>query len=125
MQQLDVGFFLGLETQVWDALIAGDAEADDRLLSDEFLGVYGTGFAGKSEHVGQLAAGPSATSYSLSQAKLCVLGEDIVLLAYLARWRRPTSPSDEIQESMYVSSIWKRSDGDWRNLFSQDTKAEA
>ena len=124
MQQLDVDFFLGLETRGWDALVAGDANADDRLLSDEFLGVYSTGFAGKSEHVGQLAAGPSATSYSLSHARLCVLGEDIVLLAYLARWSRPTSASGGTQESMYISSIWKRSNGDWRNLFSQDTKAE-
>lgn len=125
MNKPDVDFFLRLETRVWDALVAGDANADERLLSDDFLGVYSTGFAGKSEHIAQLATGPSAASYTLSEARIRELGEGVVLMSYFVHWSRPNRRSGEVQDSMYISSIWKESEGDWRNIFSQDTKAEA
>lgn len=39
-------FFVRLETEVWEAMVAGDAETDRRLLSDDFLVVYPRGFEG-------------------------------------------------------------------------------
>ncbi len=122
--QADIDFFLRLETQVWDTLISGDANADDRLLADNFWGVYGTGFAEKSEHVGQLATGPVAESYSLSLARLRVLCEGVVLLSYKAQWIRSGAAASGAQEMMYISSIWQRCEGGWRNIFSQDTIAD-
>jgi len=122
--QADIDFFLRLEIQVWETLISGDANADDQLLTDDFWGVYGTGFAEKSEHVGQLVAGPMAESYSLSQARLRVLCEGVVLLSYKAQWIRSSAASSGVQELMYISSIWKRCEGVWRNIFSQDTIAD-
>ena len=108
---------VALETAVWVALRDGDADADERLLSDDFLGVYPTGFADKSEHSSQLEGGPSIESFSLDAAVLRVITADDVLLAYDAGYQRPGGP----QERMYVSSLWSRRDGAWRNVFSQDT----
>jgi len=121
---IDIDFFFGLETQVWDTLISGDGVADERLLADDFLGVYSTGFAEKNEHVGQLAAGPVAKSYSLSQARIQSLCEDVVLLSYKAQWVRVRATPSDAQELMYISSVWRRREGVWRNVFSQDTIAE-
>jgi len=108
---------VALETAVWVALRDGDAGADERLLSDDFLGVYPTGFAGKGDHSGQLDEGPTVASFTIDAPVLKVITPDDVLLAYDAGYRRPEGP----EEHMYVSSLWSRRDGVWRNVFSQDT----
>lgn len=106
------------ETQVWEALAHGDREADNRMLSDDFLGVYSDGFADKADHVGQLQHGPTIKSYELSNQKVIRLGEGFAMLCYQATFRRMTRPSSE---TMYVSSLWKRAGSSWLNIFSQDT----
>ena len=108
---------VALETAVWVALRDGDVATDDQMLSDDFLGVYPTGFAGKADHTGQLHDGPTIESFTLDAPVLKVITADDVLLAYDAGYRRPGGP----QERMYVSSLWSRRDGEWRNVFSQDT----
>lgn len=117
----DVNFFLELETRVWSALTSGDITSDEKLLADDFLGVYSSGTAGKAEHAGQLRDGPTVAAYSLSNARTQVLAEGVVLLTYLAYWTRGGANK---QETMYVTSIWRQSDGVWLNVFSQDTQAD-
>ena len=109
---------LAAERAVWQALVSGDAAADGRLLADDFLGVYPTGFAGREEHAGQLSGGPTVGRFELSDERIVELAPGVVLLAYRAEYVRPGS--DDV-EAMYVSSIWSRRDGTWRNVFSQDT----
>lgn len=109
---------LAMECAVWDALVAGDTAADTALLAPDFLGVYPTGFAGRIDHAGQLAGGPTVRDYRLDEAQLLVLGAEHVLLAYRADFRRTGS---EVSETMFVSSVWKRAGAGWVNLFSQDT----
>lgn len=111
-------FFLALEREVWDALVRGDVAVDRAALADHFLGVYPTGFAGAHEHVAQLAGGPTVADYLLTDARTLVVADGHVMLAYLATYRRPGS---EDREQMYVSSLWSRLDGNWKNVFSQDT----
>ncbi len=110
--------FVDLERRVWDALVAGDADADQALLSDDFVGIYPTGFAGRDDHVGQLADGPTVAAYSIEQPGLVGVGDDAALLAYAARFRRTGAAE---WETMYVSSLWCRRDERWVNTFSQDT----
>jgi hypothetical protein len=117
--------FLQRETEIWRVLSTGDAEADARLLSEDFLGVYGSGFAGKSDHVNPLRAGPTVRRFSLSEARIMTLAEGVVLLSYRADWVRAASSDPDAVETMYVSSIWRRAGAGWRNIFSQDTNAEA
>ncbi|HBQ35702.1 MAG TPA: DUF4440 domain-containing protein [Rhodobacteraceae bacterium] len=119
MEQNDeIGQFLKLENKIWQALVSGDSNVDQMMLEDGFLGVYSTGFSDKNGHVGQLQNGPTVTKYQIRQPKLLILTGDVVLLAYLADFWRVGS---QTQESMYVSSIWRKSGLDWRNIFSQDT----
>ena len=120
----DLGHVLDLERAVWSALVAGDAAADARLLSEDFLGVYGSGFAGREDHAGQLRDGPTVSSYDLSGVRMLALAEDVVLLSYLAFWV-PWAPGEPARpRTMYVTSIWRRDGDAWTNVFSQDTPAE-
>lgn len=116
--------FVSLETEVWDALVSGDAETDIRLLADEFLGVYSTGFAGRSDHVDQLKAGPVVEWYKLSEARIRVLAEGVVLLSYKAEFIRHKARGAGARETMFVTSIWQSRSGSWKNVFSQDTPAK-
>ena len=118
---LDV--FVELESKVWDALRRGDAEEDTRLLAEDFLGVYPSGFAGRSDHAGQLANGPTVAEFELHDARLMVLSDNDVLLSYRADWRRLSVGERGPLESMYISSIWSRRSGQWVNVFSQDSPA--
>ena len=106
-----------LETAVWTALRDGDAKADARLLADDFLGVYPTGFGGVGDHAGQLDSGPTVAAFHIESPRLKVLTDDHVILVYRATYERPGGP----EEQMYVSSIWSRRNGEWTNVFSQDT----
>ncbi|MGJ8528867.1 DUF4440 domain-containing protein [Maritalea sp.] len=108
------------ETNVWDALVAGDMEADSAALHQSFLGVYASGFSPKSHHVNQLENGPTIKSFALSDLQARHLGDDHALLSYRADFTR--AHRDE-QETMYVSSIWQRTQNGWINIFSQDTPA--
>jgi hypothetical protein len=115
--------FLALESKVWDALATGNMAADEKLLSADFLGVYVTGFADRSEHVAQLRTGPTVLHYELSEARIMTLSDDLVLLAYRADWV-PNDAADNAVETVYITSIWRRDGDSWRNIFSQDTPAE-
>ncbi len=120
----DISTFIELETQVWEALRNGDAEADTRLLAEEFLGVYPSGFAGRSDHAGQLANGPTVADFELHDPRLLVVSDHDVLLAYRADWHRIARGRRGTQESMYISSLWSRRSGRWVNVFSQDSPVE-
>ncbi len=111
-------FFVSLESMVWDALVEGDPTADRALLADDFLGVYPTGFADRSDHTDQLLDGPSVSDYEIRSARTRTYGDGIVLLAYEAIFRR-TGRSAE--ERMFVSSLWHKRGNGWINVFSQDT----
>ena len=115
--------FLQLEIEVWNALATGDAEADIRLLADNFLGVYGSGFSGKNDHTSQLRNGPTVAHFNLSEARIQVLSEKVVLLSYRADWVRYENTLESDKESMFVTSIWRSYEGAWKNTFSQDTPA--
>lgn len=122
IDELSIEFFLELEKIVWEALKTGDAVADAAMLADHFLGVYPSGFAEKSDHFGQLDDGPTVAEYTLTDARMMVLTESVVILSYRATWQRPATPEPD---EMYVSSIWQKMDGVWRNVFSQDTPVES
>lgn len=117
MSDVSVDFFVGLETNVWEALCAGDPVEDRTQLSDDFLGVYPTGYADASDHAGELADGATVVSYEIIAPRIRVFTPDHVLLAYEAAYQRPRATP----ERMFVSSVWSRRDDGWVNVFSQDT----
>jgi hypothetical protein len=117
---MNIDELLELERDVWDALVAGDPAADAALLAEDFVGVYPSGFADRDGHAAQLNDGPTVATYELYQARIIVVSDDSVLLTYRADYRRPTEASNE-SETMYVSSLWRRHNDRWLNVFSQDT----
>jgi hypothetical protein len=118
---IDLEGLLQLETAVWWSLVNGDPRADEALLTDDFLGIYPTGFAGRTDHVGQLSAGPTVASFEISDARMLTVDEDAALLAYRASYVRAAEGTE--REEMFVSSLWCRRGNEWRNVFSQDTPA--
>ena len=116
---IELDELLALETRVWQALVDGDAAADTQLLSDDFVGLYPSGFAGRDEHVAQLASGPTVRRFELTQARVVVVAESALLLCYRAEYERASD--DAVTEAMFVSSLWCRRGDDWVNVFSQDT----
>ncbi len=108
------------ETDVWNALVRGDMQADAAALHQDFLGVYPDGYAGKTDHVSLLENGPTIAEFELSSLKVIPLGEEYAILTYRADFRRKMKTDFE---TMYVSSIWRRSNESWVNIFSQDTPA--
>lgn len=120
---MDLDALIELETKVWDALRRGDAEADSQLLAEDFLGVYSSGFASRSDHAGQLANGPTVAEFELRDARLMLLTDNDALLSYRAHWRRFRTGERGPEEAMYVSSLWSQREGRWVNVFSQDSPA--
>jgi len=120
---MDLQSLVALETQVWDALRRGDVADDARLLAADFVGVYPSGFAGRSDHAGQLDGGPTVGEFQLCDARMIELTEDHVMLSYRAEFQRLVAGVPQPSQSMYVSSLWSRRAGAWVNVFSQDTPA--
>src|SRR4051794_3408888 len=108
MHDRGTGFFVALESRVWDALVSGDADADRELLSDDFVGVFPTGFANRADHADDLADGPSIASFIITDARLIDVSEDAALLCYRADYRRPGHSIDEV---MFISSLWVQRGG--------------
>src|SRR5690349_11578725 len=102
MHEDPIDFFVDLERQVWDALARGDASADRDLLGSDFVGVYPSGFADRTDHAGELVDGPTVAAYVIADARVIQVNESAVLLCYRADYRRVRAgvPSDE--ETMYV-----------------------
>jgi len=111
---------IACETGVWNALVAGDQQADNAALADDFIGIYPDGFAQKDDHLGQLAHGPTVISFALSNCRVRALGKDHALFMYRADFLRAGQADPQV---MYVSSIWQRTPENWTNIFSQDTPA--
>lgn len=124
LESLTVEQFVKLESQVWDAFVTGDPKADADVLADNFVGVYSTGFVGKAAHGEPLQDGPIAIRYEIRDPQILVLSDSLVLLLYFAVWERANTSPDCIPERMYISSLWQRADGKWKNVFSQDTIAK-
>lgn len=109
---------LELETRVWQALVAGDPEADGAMLRADFLGVYPSGFSDRAGHMQELSDGPTMAEFRLTEARLVSLGAGRALLAYRADYRKPGMQD---REAMFISSIWEYGPTGWLNSFSQDT----
>ncbi len=123
MDEPGIDFFISLETQVWEALTNGDADADRALLTSDFLGIYTTGFANRTEHAAQLASGPTVATYALRDARLVHISPTNVLLCYRADYRPIANGQPGNDQTMFISSLWTERDGSWVNSFSQDTPA--
>ena len=116
-------FFIEKEKEVWEAIKNKDKSADSRLLADDFVGLYDTGFATKSDHVNQMDDEYSIEKYNLQDAKVLRLSPTMALLLYKATCKGSGAWEQFCSRPGYVSSLWVEREGHWLNLFSQDTRA--
>jgi hypothetical protein len=116
-------FFIDKEKEVWEALKHKDKAADSDLLADEFVGLYNTGFATKSDHAKQMNDRYSIDSYNLQDAKILRLSPQMALLLYKATCKGSGEWEEYCSRPDFVSSLWVERDRHWVNLFSQDTLA--
>lgn len=107
---------LGLETELWEALRTG--KAPDGTRDADFLGVSAGGLNHGDGQVRSFGDAPTVETYRLEDARLKSFGPDHALLVYRANYTRP---GGDIEEVMYVSSVWRRNGSGWANVFSQDT----
>jgi hypothetical protein len=114
---------LGQEKQVWEAIKHKDKAADSKLLADDFVGLYETGFGSKAEHVGQMSASFELLSYDIDQVRWMQISPDAVLLLYRARCQATGVWASACVKPQYISSLWVKRGTKWLNLFSQDTTA--
>lgn len=110
----------GPQTQVWQALVDGDAAVDEVLIYEGFIDVYPSCFATCACHVGLLVDRSSVASFSIMEPRATHLGLENALLVYRTEYSRPDSAS----EAMHVSSIWQRIGPYSVNVLGQDTPAE-
>lgn len=110
------------EREVWQALQDGDGAADARLLADDFIGLYETGFATKAEHVKWVGEGRVA-SYTMEEIRLVRLHSEAVLLLYKADFEG-CQKGEDYRKTQYISSLWVWRANQWLNVFSQDTNAQ-
>ena len=96
-----------------------------RAPSIDFVGVYPTGFASQAEHVSQLDDGPTVASFSITDARLIDVSPSAAMLCYRADYRPLHDGQVGDDETLYISSLWTERDGQWQNIFSQDTPASA
>ena len=117
-------FFVAKEKEVWEALKNKDKAADARLLADDFVGLYGTGFATKADHINQMDDRYTLEVYKILDVKVIRLRPTMVLLLYKGTCKGTGEWAQVCARSDYISSLWVERDGQWLNLFSQDTIAE-
>src|SRR5215470_6153413 len=118
-------FFIAKEKEVWEALKSKNKAADSQLLAEDFLGLYDTGFATRSDHVKQMDDSYAIDTYTIQDSRVVRLDPKMALLLYKSTCKGSGDWETYCSRPVYVSSLWVHRDGRWLALFSQDTPASS
>ncbi len=105
----------------WEALKNRDKTAYGALLADDYQGVEIDGFGEKTklQSLNELAASNIA-NYSLWGYKFIPLNPDAAFLIYEVTMQYP--PKSAVRFSrVYVTELWVKRDGEWKELHYQET----
>ena len=116
-------FFLNKEKEVWEALKHKDKAAAAPLLADDFVGLEDTGFSTKSEWLKQFDEQYSVDAYAIEDLKLFRPSPTTALLLYKSTCKGTGEWADLCSRPLYISDFWVERNGQWFDLFSQDTQA--
>jgi len=116
-------FFIKKEKEVWEALKHKDKAAATRLLADDFVGMYDFGFFNKSEWVKQIDEKYSVDAYTIMNPKVLRPSPTTALLLYTSTCKGTGSWADYCSHTSRISDLWVERNGEWFDLFSQDTTA--
>jgi hypothetical protein len=114
---------VGLERQSWEAWQKRDGKFFDGFLSDDHVDVHSGGPSGKKAVVAGVSSPACVVrSYSVSDFTLTPLASDAALLVYRAE-QDTTCGGHVVPSPSWVSSVYVRRDGRWRNALFQVTDA--
>jgi hypothetical protein len=116
-------YFVAKEKEVWEALKQKDKATASRLLADDFVGMYATGFYTKSEWVKQIDEQYSITDYTIDDVKLLRASPTTALLLYKSTCKGTGEWAEFCARAEYISDLWVKRNGRWMAMFSQDTQA--
>jgi hypothetical protein len=105
----------------WEALKNKDKKAYGELLADDYQGVEvdGRGERTKLQAVNELADG-NVFNYTIWGLKLIPLAPDAALVIYESTMQFP--PKSQVRYSrVYISELWVKRGGEWKELHYQET----
>jgi hypothetical protein len=105
----------------WEALKNKDKKTYADLLADDYQGVEvdGQGERTKLQAVNELADG-NVFNYTIWGLKLIPLGPDAAFVLYESTMQFP--PKSQVRYSrVYVSELWVKRNGEWKELHYQET----
>src|SRR5262249_52976038 len=115
---------LALEKESLEALKKQDVKALERLCAAEFVAVLGDGTRLTRKEFLDMVPQYKLEEYSLSEVELVRLGRDAALLLYRDTSKSAFAGAAPEEETLRVSSVWVRRDGQWENTFYQETPVE-
>jgi hypothetical protein len=117
-------FFIAKEEEVWEAIKNKDKAAATRLLADDFVGMGDTGYTTKSEWIKQIDDEQyTVDDYTIENAKLLRPSANTALLLYTSNCKGTGTMAEVCSHASRISDLWVERNGQWVDLFSQDTQA--
>jgi RNA polymerase sigma factor (sigma-70 family) len=114
---------LALEKRAWEAAKNKDVATLRKTCASDFLAVYSDGTRLTLDEYCKALSLIDLKKYSLSDVRLLSLGPDAAVLIYQADTHSVVLGAT-LKERTQMSSIWVRRDGEWRNVFAQETPIE-
>ncbi len=113
-----------LSRKAWEAFKAKDKDAYSKLLTDDFTGleIDGKGPRNKTAGVAE-AESYQINNYEISGFKTTSLGPNAALATYTVN-ANAVIDGKPVQEKFDVGEVWVKRDGDWKQLYYQESKRE-
>jgi hypothetical protein len=116
-------FFIAKEKEDWEALKHKDKTAANRLLADDFVGMYDFGFFNKSEWIKQLDDQYTVDDYTIENPRVLHPSANTALLLYTSTCKGTGTWAEDCSHPSRASDLYVERNGQWLALFSQDTQA--
>ena len=115
-----VDTLLTLEKQSWEATKKKDIKSLRQLCAQDYVAISSDGARLTLEDFVALFPLFDVKSYKLSDVQVLPISPDVAILLYKAK-TETTFLGVTTKEDMQHSSTWARRDGEWRNVFYQQT----
>ena len=66
----------------------------------------------------------TTTSYSISEAKLIPVRQDVAILSYKYTWSGVQHGKNIKNATSFATSIWSKRNGKWQSIFYQETPTD-
>lgn len=112
---------IGLEHEMWEAVLRRDGDAFRRLVSPDAVMICGGYRCGGSEYA-EMVADFSISEYAIEQMEVVSASEDEVILHYLLRVAVDNSRDADLAGLFHVVSVWKCAGGSWNLILNMDAR---